>query len=219
MASLRCCHIMPCAQQRTGSYSHPTGWLRAVIAATSTHSDTTAAPIWRVVIPFTRNVTPGETSLIFAALQARIGNAADDCGATISQAYFLPSVPAAHQHEAFFVHHTAPWLDPDEILAEPAGRADGEENQRASLPAVIRDGRAANAPCCNTLGGCVRAVPHSNRSSTPAATITARTSFRRCRKPVCWTGPGVTKTVVIMMGRQARRVFNAMNRSNLGSMS
>ena len=83
----------------------------------TTHGHTPEAPRVRIVVPFTRDVTPDEYTAIARYFAAEWGiDQFDECSYRPHQLMYWPTTPA--NGEYVYKHIEGAWLDPDAYLAE-----------------------------------------------------------------------------------------------------
>lgn len=94
-------------------------WAGLSWLAHSTHSHTSEAPRWRVVLPFGESVPAATWERLFPVLaEAFGGGAADPACKDTSRMYLLPSCPPERESEAFVAGGEGAFLDALAILAE-----------------------------------------------------------------------------------------------------
>ena len=91
-----------------------------VVYSTHRHDPTIGAYKYRFVFPLTRDIAPGELAPLHRVFENLLPRQLDEAGASVSQAFYLPSVSANAAHHAFYMHNRGYWLDPDEELATNA---------------------------------------------------------------------------------------------------
>ncbi len=122
--------------------------------AYSTHSHITARPKYRLIFPLIRNVYPSEWPLLWDAINNIIGQHADKNAKDVARLYYFPSCPAGRKTEAFSLHNSGQWLDPDNI---PNPSATEKNTSAASLNADLIAGLDALA---SPPADCGRALDH-----------------------------------------------------------
>lgn len=107
----------------------------------STHSYTPEAPRLRLLIPFTRDVTPDEYVAIARYFAADWGiDQFDECSYNVNQLMYFPSCPS--NGEYVFKETEGEWLDPDGFLAR---RPDWKDI--SLLPTSSRESKAKEKTC------------------------------------------------------------------------
>lgn len=84
----------------------------------STHSNKEGWPKWRLVLPLSRMVTPGEWPAVYAGALSYIGNDpnVDPTSIDLSRSYYLPACPADQQPFAFFGQSPGQPIDADHLI-------------------------------------------------------------------------------------------------------
>lgn len=103
----------------------------------TTHGHTPENPRVRIVVPFTRSVTPEEYNAIIRYLAEMVGiDSVDICSFKVNQLMFFPSTPSDGEF-IFKAVDDREWLDPDKFLSEHPGWDDP-----LSLPRSEREAKA-----------------------------------------------------------------------------
>ncbi len=85
---------------------------------------------FRLVIPFSRDVTPDEWPNVWYGCNDLLGNVLDSSTKDISRLVYLPSCPKENEQHAFDEHHDGELIDPD-LLITLAQRKESAKNHSA----------------------------------------------------------------------------------------
>lgn len=85
--------------------------------STHSHDPDTGKFKFRLVLPFSRDVTPDEWPHVWLGCNALLGGVLDPATKDISRLVYLPSCPANKVQHAFYEHHDGDLIDPDMLIA------------------------------------------------------------------------------------------------------
>jgi putative DNA primase/helicase len=108
--------------------------------AHTTYSHSPEKPKWRVVIPFSKPITPDKLALIFDHFNSLFQGNLDPCGKKPSQLYYFSSCPKDGPFESF--RNEGKLFDPQTILDRqppPKGRHKGSKT-KSLIPKPCKDG-------------------------------------------------------------------------------